>query len=318
MRVTVFCLLILTLLRNCNTNLRTSEVFQKGKRMKTLILYTLTLMFCCIGALSVHTHEGDFHYPGVNAAPRAAQLETFHKLLKTDVDAARAELQKVASTVFGGHTLADEWVPLYFRIIREGTEHLSDIKRIHELEIRMLMAIDAEKHAEQIQYHREALKHYEELASVGGDQLPVPNKTPSDEQERSAETVQAPEVAEKPNAQIDHQHFIKFHELLPHDVEAARKELDAFAALAFHGHPRTEDWKALFFRLSRQKEATVLEIIQLLELKKQMLKDNDAERHTKEIKNLESSIKQFKSLKRTFERQGTPDQKISFNMKPGE
>ena len=285
--------------------------------MKTLILYTL--MFCCMGALSVHTHEGDFHYPGVNASPWVAQLETFHKLLKTDSDTARAELQKVAQTVFGGHTLADEWVPLYFRIIREGTEHLSDIKRIHELEIRMLTAIDAEKHAEQIQYHRAALKHYEELASVGSDQRSVPNKTLSDEQESRAETVQAPAAAEKPNAQIAHQHFMKFHELLAHDVEAARKELDAFAALAFHGHPRTEDWKTLFFRLTRQKEATVLEMIQLLELKKQMLKDTDAEKHAKELANLESAVKRFKSLAKLFEQQGILDtEKISFNMKPGE
>jgi hypothetical protein len=287
--------------------------------MKTLILYTLTLMFCCLGALSVHTHEGDFHYPGVNISPWAAELETFHKRLKTDVDAARVELQKVARNVFGGHTLADEWVSLYFRIIRDGTKHLSDIKRIYELEIRMLMAIDAEKHAEQIQDHREALKHYEELASVGDDQLPVPKKTPSDEQESSAETGQAPAAAEKPNAQITHQHFMKFHELLPHDVKAARKELDAFAALAFHGHPRTEDWKALFFRLSRQKEATVPEMIQLLELKKQMLKDTDVERNAKELASLESTVKQFKSLAKVFERQGILDtEKISFNIKQGE
>lgn len=291
--------------------------------MKTLILYTLTLMFCCMGALSVHTHEGGFHYSEANTSPWAAQLDTFHKLLKKnvkkDVDAARAELQKIARTVFGGHTLTGEWVPLCFRIIRDGTKHLSDIKRIYELEIRMLTAIDAEKHAEQIQDHREVLKLYEELALVGDDQLLVPKKTPSDKQESTVETVQAPATAKKPNSQIAYQHFMKFHEFLPHDVEAARKELDAFAALAFHGHPRTENWKALFFRLSHQKEATVPEMIQFLELKKQMLKDTDAERNAKELASLESAVKQFKSLAKVFKRQGILDtEKISFNMKPGE
>lgn len=109
-------------------------------------------MFYCMRVLSVHTPEADFHYPGVNTSPWTAQPKTFHQLLKTDANAARAELQKVAPIMFDGHPLVDEWIPLYFRIIREGTEYLSDIKRIHELEIRMLMAIDTEKHAEQIQY----------------------------------------------------------------------------------------------------------------------------------------------------------------------
>ena len=287
--------------------------------MKTLLLYTLTLVFCCMGTLSVHTHEADFHYPGVKTSPWAAQLERFDTLLKTDPKAARAELQKVATTLFDGHILADEWIPLYFRILRERTEHLSDIKRLHELEIRMLTALDAETHAVLIQYHRDSLKHYEEHASGGSDPIPVPNKTPSDEQERSAATVQTPVASEKTNAQIAHQHSMNFYELLPHDVEAARKELDAFAALAFHGHPRTEEWKALFFSISCQKEATVLEMIQLFELKHQMLKDTDAESNAKELASLESGVKQLKSLAKQFERQGILDtEKISFNMKNGE
>ena len=270
--------------------------------MKIPRLYTLVFMIGCIGILSIHAHDSDSHRVSIDHGLWAAQLVTFQKLLKTSPDDARAELQNVGKKIFGKHPLVSEWVPLYFRLSLEGTEHPSDIKRVHELEHRMLTDIDAEKYAEQIQHHRAALEDVEALAPAISADHPIPNKT-----------VQAPAAAETPDANIAHQHYKNFHE----DVDAAHKALDAFAALAFQGHPRTGEWKALFFRYSLEQECTVAEMLQFLELKKQMLTDIDASRHAQEIKGLESALKQLKSISKIFERQGTlATEKVRFDMAP--
>lgn len=219
-------------------------------------------------------------------------LKTFKKYLPTDLSAARTELQNVAKKLFGKQPLVEEWVPLYFRLSREGTEHLSDLKRVSELEIRMLTEINAQTYAKQIQYHREALEHYDELAT----------------QKELLKTEKGSDT------KTGYEHYKAFHELLPTDPEAARAELAAYSALAFHGHPLTKEWEELFFRLSREKEATLPEVLRLFELKKQMLESHSPEKHAKEIEHLETAIKDIKSMSKLLKRQGNLDtQKMPFN-----
>lgn len=100
----------------------------------------------------------------VSSAIWAEDLKTFQKHLKTRPEAARAELQNVAKKLFHGHVLIEEWVPLFYRLNREGTEHLTDIQRVSELEIRMLTARDAEKHGLQIQQHQHAMEELKAAA----------------------------------------------------------------------------------------------------------------------------------------------------------
>ena len=88
-------------------------------------------------------------------------LAEFNALKKNDIASARTELLEIAKIRFGTHILADEWIPLYFRLSREGKGRISDIKRFAELEMRMLTDIDAEKNAEQIQRHRQTLETYD-------------------------------------------------------------------------------------------------------------------------------------------------------------
>ena len=222
----------------------------------------------------------------------AENFHAFKKHLVTDPSAARTELQNVAKKLFGKHTLTEEWVSLYFRLSREGTENLSDLKRVSELEIRMLTDINAQTYAKQIQHHRETLAHYDELAK---------QKEPLKTERRS-------------DTKTGYEHYKAFHELLPTDPEAARAELTAFGALAFHGHPLTKEWEDLFFRLSREKEGTIPEVTRLFELKKQMLEDHSSEKHVKEIKNLEIVIKDLKSVSKLLKRLGTLNtQKMPFN-----
>ncbi len=265
--------------------------------MKILTYCTLILMFYAIGGLSVHSDEEHSHTKEADTVPWGEHFITFQQLLnlKQDSQAAHAELQNVAKKLFGEHTLNKEWVPLYFRIRSEGTKHLSDVKRVYELEIRMLAAIGAEKHANQIQLHQEALKHCKNLHKVIGDQ---PFKEPIN-------TTKTSDVV-----------YRTFFELLPDNSEAARAVLDIFATLVFDNHDLTEEWKELYFRLCRAKEATFSEAIRVFELKKQMFTDIDAEKHANEIKNLANVIKQSKNVQKILERQGNSDEKMPFNPAP--
>ena len=133
--------------------------------MRSLIFFTLIFMFCGIGVLSVLPHEEHSLLYKESEAPWKAQIQDFQKLIKTDADAARSELQNVAKKLFGEHILTQEWIPLYFRISKDGTTYSSDLKRVSELEIRMLKSTDPEKYAKQIQHHREAVEHYAALVS---------------------------------------------------------------------------------------------------------------------------------------------------------
>lgn len=88
-------------------------------------------------------------------------LVQFNILKEKDTYAARSKLLEIAKIRFGAHSLADEWIPLYFRLTRDGKGRISDMKRFAELEIRMLTDIDAEKHAEQIQRHQQSIETYD-------------------------------------------------------------------------------------------------------------------------------------------------------------
>lgn len=287
--------------------------------MRYIIICLLYLTFCSIGILSFG-HSGK-HTEPPHPNPARSQpyridgtlwtehLDTFKKRLLADPAAARSELQNVAKKLFGGHALADEWVPLYFRLSREGTEHLSDLKRVSELEIRMLTNINAQKYGRQIQHHRKMVEHYDELKKM------CERSEPTLETREQEEKKELSKPEEDSDTKTGQEHYKAFHELLPTDTEAARAELASFSALAFHGHPLTKEWEELFFRLSREKEGTFPEIIRLLELKKQMLKDHSPEKHAKEIEHLETAIKDIKPLVEFFERQGTLNtQKTRFTL----
>ena len=142
------------------------------------LLYTaiiaITGVFCLLGIKSSAISEttptlNEHRYSPeelISSRIWAKQLQTFQKRLKTDPDTASTELKKVAQKLFNGHLLTEEWVPLYLRLSRDGTEHFTDIQRVSELEIRMLTTINAKKHALQIQQHQHAV---EELTAASAN-----------------------------------------------------------------------------------------------------------------------------------------------------
>ena len=219
-------------------------------------------------------------------------LERFQKHLTTNPDAARTELENAAENLFGGHLLAEEWVPLYFRISRDGTEYPSDVKRVSELEIRMLTAMNAKKYAEQIRQHQDALKHYKQ--EVNGTAAKTEQMDP-----------QKLRALKKLRAEKIDKHIAAYEKLLPIDPDAAHAELVKYAQVTFAEHTLRKEWIELYFRLSSEQETTFPEFTQLLTLTKQMLEDNFPDIAAEAITKLDMGLKVM-SLQQGFSQEKFP------------
>ena len=306
-------------------------------RFLMINLFLVCLFLFGIGYLAfgddeaITTSESYAYYAG--DASWDAALETFYKLIKTDPEAARLELQGVAKALFDEHPRTEEWVELFYKVFyqislketeQKGTEPpwklISDLKRLYELGLEMLTDMDTEKYAKQIQLHRDALKHYTELAEIAeavDDKSSGSEKGTSDTQEQTSQPTS--ELSDM-NAedQILSQHMEKFYELLSTDPEAARQELETYAAKSYQGHPLTEEWVELIFRMGSEGAATVSDISRFMEMSKQMLTDIDPEKYAKEIKESADSLEQLKLVAKMYERDGKADAKIPFNVKPAD
>ena len=110
----------------------------------------------------------------------------------------------------------------------------------------------------------------------------------------------------------------KFYELIPTDPEAAREELDTYAAILYQGHPLTEEWIELLFRMGSEGAATISDVTRFLKMSKQIRVDMDPEKYAKEIKELADSLEQVKLVAKIYERDGMTDAKIPFNPNSGD
>ena len=295
-------------------------------RFVMINLFLICLLMLGISYLAFSHDNADTHH--AEDALWGTTFQTFYELLKTDREAARLELQSVAKKLFEDHPHTGEWVELFFRLSQietkqDATENFSDIIsdtiRVYKIGIQMLTAVDAEKYAKEIQLHQEALEYYTgfaELAAAFGDKPPVPEKVNSRAQEATPEPIQESSDLDKQD-QIGDQHIKKFYELVPTDPEAARKELNTHAAISYLGHPLTEEWVNLLFRMSTEKAATPSDVIRFLEILKQIRTDMDPEKYATEIQELADNIEQLKSVAKFYERNGMSDAKIPFNPTSG-
>ena len=77
------------------------------------------------------THKSIRRNPPQNCPMRKALISSiwknFMRLLSTDPEAARQELETYAAKSYQGHPLTEEWVELIFRMGSEGAATVSDI-----------------------------------------------------------------------------------------------------------------------------------------------------------------------------------------------
>ena len=274
--------------------------------MRILLISLLCLTLSCFVTLSfadlddatekAQENRTDVYY--IDTGLWGEALDLFKKLVSTDPEGARTELKNVAKTLFAGHILAEEWEVLYFRLSQGGTEHLSDVKRVSELEIRMLTAINAKKYAEQIQHHRETLKRYDELAKI------FEKREPTSSTQTSAKREETPHTENNAREKRIGKHLSAFNKLLPTHPDAARSELITAAALMFNEHPLHEKWAELGFRFSRESQVPILDVVHHFEIEIQMLTDIDGEGYAETIADLRQNLKKFSQFINQFERLG--------------
>lgn len=233
----------------------------------------------------------------------AESLETFQGLLNTDLKAARAELQNVAKELFGEHTLIDEWVPLFFRISKDGTKEISDVKRLAELEMRMLAAIAMEtkafeKYAPFMQHLQEAYQKYEDWENAADKvKFLKPHGTKTDKVHGGDE---AENVEDSSDIQVTD--FKAFYEKNP---EAARKQLIAIISREYNEDPRVEKLVDAFLKIGTQEHVSYPDMIEFTELHLQLMKATNAEKYKESIQVSEKSLKQFKHIANLLEKQGS-------------
>ena len=268
--------------------------------MRFRILNLLCLVLCTLGTFAF----GELEDTSETASPQlslvsdtlwAEELTTFQELLATDAKAARAELQQVAKNLFDGHRLAEEWVPLYFRISQNGTEHPSDVKRVSELEIRMLTQIDFKKYSVQIHRHQAAFQRFADMEKA----LHHHSHAPKTDVEKPAAT------SEDEEERAVHKHAAAFEALRDTDAAAARAELAAIIALTYGEHPLTEKIADTIFLLSGKEKVTYPEVIELTELQLQLMKETDAQKHAEAIQTVERSLEQLKNISNLLRKQGS-------------
>ena len=282
--------------------------------MRFRIMNLLCLALCTLGSFSFGelddtSETAPLQLSLVSDTLWAEQLTTFHMLLETDAQGhfemtARAELQQVANTLFGGHRLAEEWVPLYFRISQNGTEHPSDVKRVSELEIRMLTALDFKKYSDQIHRHQEAFQRFADMEKSFQSHSHAPN--PHSEKPVPTSRSEALRLARK--------HAAAFEKLRDTDAEAARAELVSLFALQFGEHPLVEKLVDTVLALAPKKRATYPQVIELTELQLQLMKEMDAQRHAERIQTTERSLEKLKNISNLLRKQGSLEtETIRFN-----
>ena len=300
-------------------------------RFVMINLFLVCLLFFGIGYLAFgHTGaDAESHGHDENNASWEAHFETFYELFKTDSEAARVELERVAKELFNEHPLTEKWIEhfyqVFYRISQDETgedkienpgEIIPDLIRVYELGLEMLTAVDTEKYAKEIQHHRDALEHYSgfaELAEVNSGKPKQSEEVASDAQESTSQSESELSDAEK-EAQILSQHMEKFYELVSTDPDAARKALETGAAIAYKGHPLAKEWVELFFRMGSEGAATISDITRFMEMMKQIRTDMDPEKYADEINELADNLDQLKLVAAMYERDGRGDTKIPFNM----
>ena len=94
----------------------------------------------------------------------------FFSLLKTDQEAAIAELSEYVKLRFGTHSLADKWIKLANRLVLDGKGTFLDMQLYTEWHLQMLTDVAPENrtaaHTELLEIHQNAMQQIEMMGTL--------------------------------------------------------------------------------------------------------------------------------------------------------
>lgn len=223
----------------------------------------------------------------------------FKSLEEIKVDATLSDISTFAKKQFGDHPLADEWVKrcLQLRYDKKGTA--TDLRRFAELHIQIMSEVNATKYAQEIVAYQVTLTELGRVAKLNRDAiyaLPLDREVSADSREEQTQII----VTYDWDAAI-RKHLGKLQTLHKKNAREARAKISIVAQIRFKNHPLTDEWRALYFRLSRDGKGTLSDVKRLSELEIRMFIDIDPEEYAAPIekhhglmKLYDKFIKQFK------------------------
>ena len=257
------------------------------------------------------SHADSRIYSGMHDASEPITTKKLFTAFRSPIEkiapkATRIEILAIAKFLFGTHPLVDEWVSLCFRLRRDGKGSISELKRFAELQIQMLSDLDAKKHAQEIEAYQVALEELDQVSQIykqaQGIILPL----------RSPEELTAAAHGWDSEAL---KHLVRFNSFKKTNPEAARIELSKIAKIRFGTHALTDEWIALYFRLSREEKGLISDVKHVSELEIQMFTDASAEKHAEPIQQHRKALKQYDELVKTLKEQGKKPETVKVDFK---
>ncbi len=99
-------------------------------------------------------------------------------------------------------------------------------------------------------------------------------------------------------------HLKAFEVLIETESDFAATELTKVAETLFEKHRHVDEWKALYYRLSRDKKGSIADHKRVCELVLEMLTDIDTQKHQAEIQRFEKRVKYYDHLAKQLESKG--------------
>lgn len=230
----------------------------------------------------------------------------FKSLEQIDVGATHSDVSTFAKKRFGDHPLADEWVKRCLQLRRDRKGTTTELRRFAELHIQIMSDVDAPGYTQEIIAYQGTLT---ELSRVSKHSRNAIYSLPLDmgvspyareEQTRIIVTYDWDPAVRK--------HLKGLRTLSKKNAQKARSIINTVAQIRFENHPLTDEWRALYLRLSLDAKGTLSDVRRLSELEIRMFTAIDPEKYAEPIqkhqglmKLYDKSIDEFKNTKKPFE-----------------
>ena len=223
----------------------------------------------------------------------------FKSLEQIEVDATLRDVSVFAKKQFGDHLLADEWVKRCLQLRRHKKGTATDLRRFAELYIQIMSDVDATKYAQEIVAYQVTLTELGRVAELNRDAiyaLPLDIDVSSDAREEQTQIIVTYDWDPTMRKQLE-----GLHTSNQKNARGARAKISTVAQIRFENHSLTDEWRALYFRLSRDGKGTLSDVRRLSELEIRMFTEIDPEeyaapieKHHRLMRLYDKFIKQFK------------------------
>ncbi len=230
----------------------------------------------------------------------------FKSLEQLPATASLNDISAFAKKRYNNHSLSEEWVKRCFDLRQRKKGTFLELKRFAELHIQIMSEVDAVKYAEEMTAYQGALRELDRVAELGGNAiytLPLDVEVRPDLREEQTQIIVTYDwdLAMR-------KHLIRLQVLQKKNPREAQAKVNTVAKIRFENHSLTDEWRALYFRLSRDRRGTLSDVKRLSELEIRMFTDIDPEEYSEPIQKHRGLMKLYDQVIKKFKDAGkNPD-----------